>query len=120
LFIGVSLVSEPTPLARVQSTLFIDVFRRQTETEQRVIRRIARISDLRRIATRVLGSRQSSALFRREAAGEAAAMAAEGDALIASDELISLVERRLAAHVGAASARSLVSSVVTSETISVD
>ncbi len=111
LFVVVSLLSEPTPLARLQSTLFIDVFRRQTESELRVIRRTARLADLRRIAERVLGPGEAMQLFDSEARGRAA---------IASDELISLVEQRLAANVGAASARSLVSRVVTSETIGVE
>jgi Na+/proline symporter/nitrogen-specific signal transduction histidine kinase len=111
LFVGVSLLSEPTPLARLQSTLFIDVFRRQTESELSVIRRTARVSELRRIAERILGPAEALLLFDSRA-GERT--------VIASDELISLVEQRLAANVGAASARSLVSSVVTSETIGVD
>ncbi len=111
LFVVVSMLSEPTPLARLQSTLFIDVFRRQTESELRVIRRTARLADLRRIAERVLGPVEAVQLFDSEARGRA---------VIASDELISLVEQRLAANVGAASARSLVSRVVTSETIGVE
>lgn len=111
LFVGVSMISEPTPLARFQSTLFVDVFRRQTESELSVIRRTARISRLRRIADRILGPAEAVQLFRHETVGGQAT---------ASDALISLVEQRLAANVGAASARSLVSSVVTSETISVE
>ncbi len=111
LFVGVSLLSEPTPLARLQSTLFIDIFRRQTESELRVIRRTAKVSDLHRIADRILGPAEAMLLF-NDKSGE--------HAVTASDELISLVEQRLAANIGAASARSLVSSVVTSETISVD
>ncbi|WP_421997329.1 ATP-binding protein [Reyranella sp.] len=110
LFVGVSLLSEPTPLARLQSTLFIDVFRRQTESELSVIRRTARVQDLRRIADRILGPTEAFQLFN----------GAADHAVTASDELISRVEQRLAAHVGAASARSLVSSVVSSETISVE
>lgn len=112
LFVSVSMFSEPTPLARVQSTLFIDVFRRQTESELRVIRRTARVSELRQIADRILGPAEAVQIFDRGEAG--------GSAVIASDELISLVEQRLAANVGAASARSLVSRVVTSETIGVE
>lgn len=110
-FVGASMLSDPTPLARLQSTLFIDVFRRQTERELRVIRRTARVADLRQIADRILGPTEAIHLFDRES-GERA--------VIASDELISLVEHRLAANVGAASARSLVSRVVTNETIGVE
>ncbi|MBV2143571.1 sensor histidine kinase [Falsochrobactrum sp. TDYN1] len=111
-FVGVSLVGEPTPLARLQATLFIDVFRRQTESELSVIRRTAQISDLRQTAGRILGPEETMHLFHLEEAG--------GKATVASEELISLVEARLAANVGAASARSLVSQVVTNETISVE
>ena len=109
LFVGVSLLTEPTPLARVQASLFIDVFRRQTESELSVIRRTARVSDLRHIAGRILGPEETMLLFQGEEGHERSA--------VASDELISLVEARLAASVGAASARSLVSQVVTSETV---
>ncbi|RUM99131.1 sodium:solute symporter [Pseudaminobacter arsenicus] len=112
LLIGVSLLREPTPLTRFQATLFIDIFRRQTESELGVIRRTARVSDLRQIADRILGPSEAVQLFEHGAAAE--------KAVIASDELISQVEQRLAANVGAASARSLVSRVVTDETISVD
>lgn len=112
LFVGVSLIGEPTPLARLQATLFIDVFRRQTESELSVIRRTAQVSDLRQIAGRILGPEETVHLFHPLGAGERSS--------VASDELISLVETRLAANVGAASARSLVSQAVTSETISVE
>ena len=111
-FVVASMLSEPTPLARLQSTLFIDVFRRQTDSELRVIRRTARVAELRRIADRILGPAEAAHLFGGGESGERA--------VIASDELISRVEHRLAANVGAASARSLVSSVVTSETIGVE
>ena len=112
LFIGVSMLSEPSPLARVQSTLFVDVFRQQTENELSVFRRTARVADLRQIADRILGPADAMALFSQGADGERS--------VLAGDDLISLVERRLAAHVGAATARSLVSQVVTSETIGVE
>ena len=112
LFVGVSLTGEPTPLAQLQATLFIDVFRRQTESERSVIRRTARVPDLRRIAGRILGPEETMRLFHAGEPGERAT--------VASDELISMVEARLAASVGAASARSLVSQVVTSETIGVE
>ncbi|KQY13919.1 sensor histidine kinase [Rhizobium sp. Root482] len=112
LLVAVSLWREPTPLTRFQATLFIDVFRRQTERERGVIRRTARVADLRQIAGRILGPEETVRLFYLDGVGERA--------VIASDELLSLVETRLAAHVGAATARTLVSQVVTSETISVE
>jgi Na+/proline symporter/nitrogen-specific signal transduction histidine kinase len=111
LFVVVSMLTEPTPLARLQSTLFIDVFRRQTESELRVIRRTARVSELRQVADRVLGPAAAVQLFESDG---------KNRTVIASDELISEVEQRLAANVGAASARSLISRVVTNETIGVE
>ena len=112
LFMAFSTLSEATPLARYQSTLFIDVFRRQTENELRVIRRTAQVPDLKRVAERILGAEEAMKLFR--------SAEIDRDGRVASDALISLVEQRLAANIGAASAWSLVSSVVTSETVSVD
>ncbi|WP_127597174.1 sensor histidine kinase [Nitratireductor alexandrii] len=112
LFFGVSLLTDPTPLARYQSRLFIDIFRRQTESELSVMRRTAKIRDLRGIADRVLGAGEAVSLF--------ASQNTRDHAMTASDELIATVEQRLAANVGAATARALVSSVVTSETISVE
>lgn len=111
LFVGISLVQEPTLIARLQSTLFVDVFRRHTESELSVIRRTADVRELRQIADRLLGPAETLSLFQHPH---------EERGLIANDELISRVEQRLAANVGAATARSLVSRVVTSETISVD
>ena len=112
LFVAVSLAREPTPLARLQSAPFVDVFRRPTESELRVIRRTAPVADLRRIAERILGPAEAVQVFGLSAGGQRMR--------VASDTLISQVERRLAANIGAASARSLVSRVVTSETIGVD
>jgi Na+/proline symporter/nitrogen-specific signal transduction histidine kinase len=111
LLVGVSLLREPTPLTRFQATLFVDIFRRQTERELGVIRRTARVSELRQIADRILGPVEAVHLFDRGGAERA---------VVASDQLITLVEQRLAANIGAASARSLVSQVVTSETIGVE
>ncbi len=111
LLVGVSLLREPTPLTRFQATLFIDIFRRQTERELGVIRRTARVSELRQIADRILGPVEAVQLFDRGGAERT---------VVASDQLITLVEQRLAANIGAASARSLVSQVVTSETIGVE
>ena len=111
LFVAVSIASEPTPLVRLQSTLFVDVFRRRTESELRVIRRTARVADLHKVADRILGPAEALHLFAGADGSERA--------VIAGDELISHVEQRLAAHVGAASARALISQVVSDETISV-
>jgi Na+/proline symporter/nitrogen-specific signal transduction histidine kinase len=112
LLAAVSLLSEPSPLTRLQSTLFIDVFRRPMDSELRVIRRTARIKDLRQIADRILGSPEALKLIQLDQS--------EGHSTSASDELIRLVEQRLAANVGASAARSLLARVIVNETISVE
>src|SRR5690606_20629976 len=89
--VAVSLLREPTPLTRFQATLFIDIFRRQTERELGVIRRTAKVSELRQIADRILGPVEAVHLFARAGADRT---------VIAMDPLVS--------------------QVVTSETISVE
>lgn len=109
-FVGVSVIVGPSPLARVQSTLFVDLFAHEDETELHVIRRTARLPELRRLAERILGPAEALELFSQ----------AGTPTEIAGDELISRVEQRLASNIGAASARSLITNVVTSETIGVE
>lgn len=108
--VAVSLVADQTPLQKLQSALFVDVFSRPGDGELRVIRRTARTADLRRLAHRILGPAEAIGLF-----------AASGPKIEdASEALISRVEQRLSAHVGASSARTMVSRVVTDESIGVD
>ncbi len=114
LFVAVSLMREPRPLEQLQATLFVDVFRNRPADTSRVVSRSAAIYDLNVLAQRLIGVDEARRLF--EAGGQGHDPAP--DHPIADDALITELERRLAGSVGAASARAMISQVVTGETIS--
>jgi len=114
LFVLGSLWRDPKPLERLQSTLFVDVFRTPADATAALIRRSATTYDLNLLAQRILGADEAGRLFQDVVAtGPAAASAVKAD-----DAFISQLERKLAGSVGAASARAMISQVVTGETIS--
>lgn len=116
LFVLVSLMRDQKPLERLQATLFIDVFRNPADNEARFIRRSAAIDDLYILAQRILGTDQAYRLFR-----DFARQQGSRDSLPQPDtEFIAHLERQLAGGIGAASARVMVSQVITGETISLD
>lgn len=116
LFVVISLATSQSPLERLQSTVFVDVFERSAQGVENALQRSATTDDLLHLASRVLGPERANRIFRDYARsqGETDNLPAPGPALIAH------VERQLASSVGAASARSLVSRIVTGETISLD
>jgi Na+/proline symporter/nitrogen-specific signal transduction histidine kinase len=116
LFILGSLFSDAKPLERLQATLFVDVFKRDTDTETQFIERSASTSDLFTLAQRVLGRDEASKIFTADAPEEGGGESS----LISSPKFIARLERRFAGNVGAASARALISRVVTGERISFD
>lgn len=116
LFALASLLREPRPIERLQSTLFVDVFRTPDEARSGLIRRTATGEDLLALAQRVLGADTARQLFERAAREQGL----EHGPPIANDGFITQLERRLAASVGAATARAMISEAVTVETISLD
>lgn len=116
LFVLVSLWREPKPLERLQSTLFVDVFRTPADAASGLIRRSATTYDLNLLAQRILGADEAGRLF-QEAGALGVSLAGTSRA---NDAFISQLERKLAGSVGAASARAMISQVVTGETISLD
>jgi signal transduction histidine kinase len=116
LFVAVSLSREQRPLERLQSTLFVDVFRTPADAASVLMRRTAAVEDLRVLARRILGAGEAREFFRQAAADQGL----EGGTPVANDAFITQLERKLAGGVGAATARALVSEVVTVETISLD
>lgn len=113
-FIGVSLAREQVPLERLQATLFVDVFRTPADAASGLLRRTARVQDLSVLAQRILGSDPARQFFEQAARDQGL----EGPMPIADDAFIMQLERKLAGSVGAASARAMVSQVVSVETIS--
>ncbi len=120
LFVLVSLWREPKPLERLQSALFVDVFRTSAEAASGLIRRSATTYDLNLLAQRMLGAAEAGRLFQDSGAGAAAPPSTATSAPAANDAFISQLERKLAGSVGAATARAMISQVVTGETISLD
>ncbi len=114
LFVIVSLVTNPTPLERLQGALFVDVFRMRPGEPPRVIHRTAPVEDLFVLAQRILGAEPARLLFRDIARSQGI-----HDGLPnADDAFVSRLERELAGSVGAASAHAMVSQVAGGGTIS--
>jgi len=116
LLVLVSLCREPRPLERLQSTLFVDAFRTPAEATSGLIRRSAATYDISVLAHRMLGTEEAQRLLQE--AGREGGDGSSGP--VANDAFISLLERRLAGSVGAASAHAMISQVITGETISLD
>lgn len=116
LFVLGSLVRDPRPLERLQSTLFVDVFRTPAEATAGLIRRSAATRDLSAIAQRILGVEEAQRLFRQAAQQQGRS----GQALVADNAFITQLERTLAGSIGSASAHAMISQVVTGQTISLD
>jgi Na+/proline symporter/nitrogen-specific signal transduction histidine kinase len=116
LFVLVSLARNQRPLERLQSTLFVDVFRTPADATSGVILRQATAQDLSILAERILGANEALETFREAARAQGLA----GNVPVADNTFITQLERRLAGSVGAASAHALISQVVSGETISLD
>jgi signal transduction histidine kinase len=116
LFVAVSLLRDQDALERLQGTLFVDVFRNPTESESRFISRSATIDDLYIVAQRILGAEEAQRAF----ADFARRQGVPGEMPRPDAGFIAHLERLLAGGIGAASARVMVSQVVTGETISLD
>lgn len=118
LYIVVSLATRQAPLERLQSALFIDAFRRDQQSVSGVLERSATTADLIRLTRRILGPTRAHAIFRDY---ERRHGPANPDLMPVPDPgLIAYVERHLAGSVGAAAARTLLSQVVTGESIDLE
>jgi Na+/proline symporter/nitrogen-specific signal transduction histidine kinase len=116
LFVVVSLLRAPRPIERLQSTLFVDVFRTPAEADSGLIRRTAAAGDLEVLAERILGAQETRRFFARVAREQGL----EHGPPVANDAFITQLERKLASSVGAATARAMISEAVILETISLD
>ncbi|MCI4665401.1 MAG: sensor histidine kinase [Neomegalonema sp.] len=113
--IGVSIARRPAPLELLQGAVFADERRMELGETARLLQRQAAPRDLFVLAQRILGPQAAHELFARHR-GSQGAVGAPLPA--ASDALISELEKRLAANIGAASAHTMVSRVATGERIS--
>ncbi len=114
LFVGMSLLRLPGPLESLQGTLFVDVMEHPVGDTSRFVRRSADTYDLNILAQRLIGVDDAQRLLGAPGRGPRPAPGEHA----ADEGLIIELERKLAGSVGAASARTLISQVVTGETIS--
>jgi signal transduction histidine kinase len=113
-FVVVSLLRDPKPLESLQGALFVDVFRHPGGDTSPFVSRSAATYDLNIVAQRVIGPEEARRLFEKSAPGPLIPVGRT----LADNALISELERKLAGSLGGASARTLISQVVTGETIS--
>jgi signal transduction histidine kinase len=113
LFLGVSALTHPAPLERLQAAMFVDVFRTGGGGPPQFAAGSATSEDLFVLAQRILGTEPARQLFD--------AMAVEqgrrGGLPEATSAMISRLERQLAGSVGAASAHAMVGRIAGSESI---
>lgn len=111
-----SLFSEARPLERLQGALFVDVFRNTGHRQSSALVRTAAIDDLRVLTSRILGRARANHLFDKLARDQGR----DRGNPIPDATLIANLEREIGGSVGAASARVMISEVVSGETISLD
>ncbi|MFT6658948.1 ATP-binding protein [Maritalea sp.] len=114
LLVLVSLSTNQSALERIQSTLFVDAFRRMPGTETRFMRSSAAANDLFFVAQRVLGAERATAVFDRYVKNEVGTRAQ----FEPTPEFIAHLEKELAGSIGAASAHVMLSQVVSGDNIS--
>ncbi len=108
IFMVVSVLSEASPLDRLQAALFVDVFRNRPDESTRFEPGQANAEDLFVLAQRILGTEPARRLFdqmAREQGDNSSGLPWPTDAMIVQ------LERVLAGNVGAASAHAMVARV---------
>ena len=111
-FLIVSGLTNPPTLERLQSALFVDVFRSSRAGERpHLVRTSATIEDLYVLAQRILGREPARALFDDMSRQQGT----PGHLPKPSDAVISRLERELSGSVGAASAHAMVGRLVGGE-----
>ena len=111
-----SLTTVPDELERLQSALFVDVFRRGDEASTPTLGRNAASEDLYTLAQRILGTDRAYAFFLKSA-NEQGKQKGLPDP---SNTFVRDFERELSGSVGSASAHAMVSQIAGGGTVSVD
>ncbi|MEM8755974.1 MAG: histidine kinase dimerization/phospho-acceptor domain-containing protein, partial [Pseudomonadota bacterium] len=116
LLVLVSLATRAAPLERLQSALFVDVFRAEPLRALSILRRSAASTDLYILAQRILGRDQATEVFR----SAAAAQGRDAGLPDPTPVFISRLERELAGSIGAAAAHAMVNRIAGDGAISMD
>ncbi len=112
----VSLFTTPNELDRLQSAIYVDVFRRGDDANAPTLGRNATSEDLYTLAQRILGTERAYRFF----LDSAEAQGKQKGLPDASDTFIRDLERELSGSVGSASAHAMVSQIAGGGTVSVD
>jgi Na+/proline symporter/nitrogen-specific signal transduction histidine kinase len=115
-FVLGSLSRDLSPLEQLQSNLFVDAFRTSRDGAQQLVGRTASSDTLFDLAQRVMGPNRAYSIFQNYARSQDQ----DSEFPVPDDAFINHLERRMAASVGAASARAMISRVAGGERISLD
>ncbi len=114
-FVLVSSLTRPNDLERLQSTLFVDVYRSSGGGTSRTNVGTADSEDLFVLAQRILGTEPARRLFDEMAA----AQGTDAGLPHATDAVIARLERELAGSIGAASAHAMVTRIAGQESVGI-
>jgi len=114
--ISVSLLTVPNELERLQSALFIDVFRRGDVASTPALGRNAASEDLYTLAQRILGTDRAYAFFLKSATDQGKQKGLPDP----TNTFVRDLEREMSGSVGSASAHAMVSQIAGGGTVSVD
>ncbi len=116
LFVGVSLLTFPSPLERLQGVQFVNVFAHSTQQGPLAPMSVA-ADDLLIMAQRIMGHSTALKLFRAAARGQGKGADAMPDP---THEFVAALERELAGTVGAATAHAMVGQLTGGAILSVE
>ncbi|MFP7571110.1 ATP-binding protein [Marivita sp. S2033] len=114
-FVGVSLLSFPSPLERLQAAQFVNIFEHSTDT-RRWSGGVGQTEDLLVMAQRILGAAEAQTLFARYARRQGA----RGALPYPTPDFLQALERELGSSVGAATAHAMVGQITGGMTVSVE
>jgi Na+/proline symporter/nitrogen-specific signal transduction histidine kinase len=117
LFAIVSINTRPSAIDLTQADLFVNIEKYISGQDSDVLRREAKISDLRLLLHRYLGEARTDAMFEEYEQETKQDLTQQK---VASADFINFVETHLSGAIGAASARLVMNSVVKEEPISLD
>lgn len=117
LYAIVSINSKPSTLNLTQADLFVNIHKYIGGQDSDILKREAKISELRTLLNRFLGETRSIALFNEYEVLSGTSLIGQK---MAQADLVNFAETHLAGAIGAASARLVMDSVVKEETISLD
>lgn len=113
----VSINSRPSMLNLTQADLFVNIHKYIGGQDSDILKREAKISDLRALMNRFMGEARTIALFREYEASNGTSLANQK---VAQADLVNFAETHLAGAIGAASARLVMDSVVKEEVITLE